>query len=294
MNYRHAYHAGNFADVVKHTLLLAVLRGLQAKEKGLLCLDTHAGRGAYDLEQAARGARLNRIAEWPDGIGRVATAATRPEPVQAFWEAVGAFRQERSIADGPARVAQLYPGSPWLLRAALRPQDRLQLAEFHPEEAAALRTAFFGQRRVRVEETNGYLLIRAALPPLERRALVMIDPPFEALDEFAQVARALAEGLRRLPGGTFVVWYPLTERAGHEAFLADYARDHRTPAWTVELEVAGPQRELSLRGCGVLVVNPPWRLDTQLHETVAWFAEHLGQGAGARAALRWQVAERDA
>lgn len=289
MNYRHAYHAGNFADVVKHTVLLAVLERLQRKDKGLLYLDTHAGRGDYDLGLAMHGLRLERAPEWPDGIGRIEAAAAPPLPVANFLQAVTQYRESLRDSDG-----RRYPGSPRLVAAALRPQDRMLLAEKHPAEAEVLREAMFGTRRSRVEEVDGYRLMRGALPPLERRALVLIDPPYEAADEFTVLEDAVAEGLRRLPNGTFTLWYPLTVRAGHEEFIERYRKAAPAPAWTAEVTVGGPDFPRTMRGCGLLVINPPWQLDEALSETVEWFGRTLAQAPGAAGGLRWIVAESGA
>jgi 23S rRNA (adenine2030-N6)-methyltransferase len=154
-----------------------------------------------------------------------------------------------------------------------------------------LRTEFQALPRVRVEATDGYTAIRANLPPRERRALVLIDPPFEAVDEFALIQAALDEGLRRLPGGTFAVWYPLSERAGAERFLARWQESKETPAWTAELAIVGEDSPLRMNGCGLLVLNPPWQLDRELKPTLDWLTQTLAQSPAARSGLRWLVPE---
>lgn len=284
MNYRHQFHAGNFADVFKHTLLLELVRRMQAKEKGFLFLDTHAGRGAYDLAAAERGDTLARRPEWPDGIGRIerTDAASRPSAVSAYLDAVQSFRGERD-------PALHYPGSPWLVLQAMRPQDRMVLCERHPEEHAVLAAQMEGRRRVRVECADGYGALRAHLPPLERRALILIDPPYEAADEFDQVRLALSEGLRRLPGGTFAVWYPLTERADSVAFLERLATASFPATLVTELLLADDREPLKLRGCGLLILNPPWRLDAEIGPVLPWLASTLARGPGARGMMRWLV-----
>lgn len=296
MNYRHQFHAGNFADVVKHALVLAVWRSLQQKPKGLLFLDTHAGRGSYDLALAARGDTLAREPEWPHGIGRIEATAPgeRPAMVQAYAAAVQAFAARAAPSPGDAddeAAPRPYPGSPWLVAMALRPQDRMVLCERHPEEAAALASGFARSPRVRVEATDGYAAVRAHLPPRERRALVLIDPPYEATDEFDQVERALREGIRRLSGGTFLVWYPLTERARVDAFFDRLSGRSLPPTLIAELTVAGPASPLKLKGCGLLLVNPPWRLDRELAEVLPWLATTLRRAPGGEGSLRWLVPE---
>ena len=258
MNYRHHFHAGNFADVFKHTLAIAVLRALQQKEKGLLVLDTHAGRGRYDLSGAAQGDRLARTPEWPEGIGRVEAAATGggtkvPAAVRDYWGLVAACRAELGEA--------AYPGSPWLWRALRRAQDRVVLAELQAAEHAELDAGFHAPPAVRVEAVDGYNAVRAHLPPKERRALILIDPPFEAAEEPARIAEAVGAGLRRLPGGTFAVWYPLTARVQPDGLLARLERETLPPTWTAELTVRLIEPGTpGMSGCGLVVINPPWRL----------------------------------
>lgn len=296
MNYRHHFHAGNFADVFKHTLAIAVLRALQQKEKGLLVLDTHAGRGRYDLSGAAQGDRLARTPEWPEGIGRVEAAAGAakkdgtkvPGAVREYLRLVAACRVEGGGAGGAA-----YPGSPWLWRALRRGQDRVVLAELQPAEHGELDAEFHAPPAVRVEAVDGYNAVRAHLPPKERRALVLIDPPFEAAEEPARIAEAVGAGLRRLPGGTFAVWYPLTARAQPDGLLARLERETLPPTWTAELTVRLIEPSTpGMSGCGLVVINPPWRLAEEFAPTLAWLGEVLRQERGGAAELRWIVPER--
>ena len=198
MNYRHQFHAGNFADVMKHALLVQLMRAMQKKEKGFLLLDTHAGRGRYDLAAAATGDSLARKPEWPDGIGRLASCADLPDGLAEYAALVREFDRR---AGNSAEVPRYYPGSPMLAQALARPQDRLVFCEKQPAECARLREEFQFSPGTEVRETDGYAAIRALLPPPERRALVLIDPPFEAQDEFAQIGRSLGEGLRRFVSG---------------------------------------------------------------------------------------------
>jgi 23S rRNA (adenine2030-N6)-methyltransferase len=283
VNYRHHFHAGNFADVWKHVLLLATWEALQRKDKGLLYLETHAGRGLYDLGQAGQGDRLARAPEWPLGIGRVRAAANPPPVVTRYLAAVDACA---------AQYAGAYPGSPWLVTRALRPQDRAVLAEWQAEEQALLAQNLQGRPGVRVEHRDGYGCPRAHLPPPERRALVLIDPPYETGDEIGRVEVALRESLARLAGGTFMVWYPLTPRAGVEPWLARLRQDRAgPPAWTAELVVARGPEAPRMPGCGMLVINPPWQLDQELAPALRWLAEVLALDTQADSRLDWLVPE---
>lgn len=289
MNYRHQFHAGNFADVMKHALLMQLLRALQKKKKGFLFCDTHAGRGSYDLRAAAQGDSLLRKPEWPNGIGRLWTGEPIPAVVRDYLDLVRGFDRERGNS---GEMPRFYPGSPWIARILARPQDRLVLCEKHAEEYAALADEFQFATHTSVRNTDGYAAIRAVLPPREWRALVLIDPPFEAQDEFAQIAAALREGLQRLENGTFAVWYPLTERAKVDAFFTELAALKLPPTAAFELTIAGEQSGLKLRGCGVAVVNPPWQFEQTAGTLLATLAEQLQQDAGARSETVWLVPER--
>lgn len=292
MNYRHQYHAGNFADVAKHVLLVELVRALQQKPKGFLYLDTHAGRGAYDLAAAAVGDSLARAPEWPEGIGRVWGEPNLPATVAEYVRVVRGFDRAHGNLEATVRF---YPGSPWIARLLARPQDRLVLCEKHPGECAALcddmGRAAAGPAPV-VREMDGYEGIRAVLPPSERRALVLIDPPYEAQDEFAQVADALREGLRRFPSGVFAVWYPLTERARVHEFLAAIEGIRPPPTLVAELAIAPDGSARKLKGCGLVIVNPPWRFDANALAALQFLAPVLGREPGAAARITWLVPER--
>lgn len=294
MNYRHQYHAGNFADVLKHAVLLHLLGALQAKDKGILYLDTHSGRGGYDLAAAASGQTRTREPEWPNGLGRLLARLDLPSPAADYVAAVREFdAAARSRAgDGSMGAPRFYPGSPRLAQARLRAQDRAMFFERQPDEAAALVAEFDGLRRVSVQTLDGYTGVKAALPPPERRALVLIDPPFEAADEWARIVTALGDGLARLPGGTFAVWYPLTARAKVDAFYRQLlAIPALPPCFTVELLIGGEAAGLKLWGCGVLVINPPWGSAKPLDALARWLAPVLAQAEGAAGGVHWLVPE---
>jgi 23S rRNA (adenine2030-N6)-methyltransferase len=288
MNYRHHFHAGNFADVMKHALLVRLVRAMQRKEKGFLYLDTHAGRGGYDLEVAAQGDSLARAPEWPEGIGRLWNRTDLLEPLADYVQQVRTHDRHHGNVTAEPRF---YPGSPALVQALMRSQDRMALCELHPAECNALTEAMQLGYRVTVQHLDGYIAPRAMLPPPERRALVLIDPPFESQDEYGRIATALREGLVRLPGGVFAIWYPLTDRARVEAF-ADRLRAMRLPPTAVfELAVAGEQAGLKMRGCGLVIVNPPWQFEPEVMPAMQVLAGVLAQGPGAEAHCHWVVPE---
>ncbi|MCU0758139.1 MAG: 23S rRNA (adenine(2030)-N(6))-methyltransferase RlmJ [Steroidobacteraceae bacterium] len=259
MKYRHAFHAGNFADVHKHVTLVALLLALARKDKGFLFVDTHAGRGAYDLASAA----ARRGDEAAGGIGRFAPGTPTGEPeVDAWLEAVAAFRQERH-----ARHA--YPGSPLLALRFLRPQDRALLVEAEPGEHAELRREFRDLPRVVVEHADGHARAVAAMPPIERRALVLLDPPYEdTRGDFEQAAATAAALLERFATGVIAIWYPVKlERDTTRWIEALAARIAPRPLLAAELWVHPRDSRLGLNGSGMAIVNPPYLLDERMR---AW------------------------
>lgn len=285
MNYRHAFHAGNHADVFKHALLVRLVKALQRKENGFLVLDTHAGRGWYDLERAAEGDTHAREPEWPAGIGRLWDEGAAPAEMADYLALVRDFDRSRGNL-GPR--PRFYPGSPWVARLLARPQDRLGLWEMHPDECAALRAEFQGERRVGVQEGDGYVGVRASLPPPERRALVLIDPPYESPNEWSEALGAVREGLRRHAAATVAVWYPLTARAKSDEFLAQVG-GLGAPCLCAELLI-DPLSE-GLRGSGLAVVNPPWKVDGEAARIGDYLVARLGRAEGAAASVRWLLEE---
>lgn len=290
MNYRHHFHAGNFADVMKHVLLLRLILALQRKEKGFLYLDTHAGRGSYDLEAAATGDSLARRPEWPEGIGRLwSHAGDQPELPQPLGNYLTLIREFDRQAGNLSTTPRFYPGSPGIARAAMRSHDRLALCEKHPAECAALRAEFRDATGVSVHEIDGYTALRAMLPPPERRALVLIDPSFEAQDEVAQLVAALGQGLRRFPSGVFALWYPLTGRARVDELFAALRELKLPPAFAAELAIAGDHSSIKLKGCGLIVINPPWQFEAEVAPVLEYLAGALAQAPGGGGRIEWLV-----
>jgi len=271
MNYRHGYHAGNFADVLKHVALCELLRLLTGKDKKLFVLDTHAGAGGYDLASSL----ARRTGEAEAGIVRLAglPKGGMPAAVARYLAAVTAYDRKFGPAGGKPRR---YPGSPRLVRAALRPGDRFVACELHPKEALALKREFAGDRAVEVRQADGYKALKALLPPVERRGLVLIDPPFEAPDEYERLLRALRQGVRRFATGCYAVWYPIKDEAA-SAFAADLA-SFKPTVLEMQLEGIEPGR---LAACGLAVINPPWRFEEAMREALPWVATNLGPGVRA-------------
>ena len=268
MNYRHGYHAGNFADLLKHTALCELLRLLTSKDKKLFVLDTHAGAGGYDL--AADKAR--RTGEAEAGIVRLMaeSRAGTPGAVARYLSAVQAYDRKFGAAGGTLRR---YPGSPRLVRAALRPGDRFVACEKHPEEALHLKREFAGDRAVEVSQSDGYHALKSMLPPPERRGLVLIDPPFEATDEFEVLLRALRHGLRRFAIGCYAVWYPIKDEEAVRSFMVSLAD---MKPLVLELRLGRDVLPGKLAACGLAVINPPWKFEEAMREALPWIAARLG------------------
>lgn len=289
MNYRHHYHAGNYADVFKHVLLLQLIRAMQRKEKGFLYLDTHAGRGGYDLSVTSilpDGG--SREPEYPAGIGRLWGQATLPSVLADYVALVRRFNDRQGATEAELKF---YPGSPWIAKLLLRPQDRMALFELRPDDAEALDFAFARESRVTVQELDGYTGLKAMLPPPEKRALILIDPPFESKAEFTGILRGLGDALRRLPGAVIAVWYPITARARTDEF--HYAvREFATPALVAELTIAGEESELRMKGCGLLVLNPPWKVDQEVREVLPALKRFLQVDSGGSTRCLWLVPDK--
>jgi len=273
MNYRHAFHAGNFADVFKHAILSVALEILAAKDKPFVVIDTHAGAGRYDLSDA----RAQRTGEWRGGIGRLLEAPKRPVELKRYLDIVRGF--DRRLG-GTGEGLQHYPGSPRLVRAMLRPGDRLVACELHEQDGLALRREFAGDPHVEIKRSDGYAALKALLPPVERRGLVLIDPPFEATDEFAKVQRSLDQALRRFATGIYLIWYPVKDEAAVAAFKKYLVDAGVKRTLTAELQVA-PKRATGLVRSGVALINAPWPIDEALQKIGLYLAQTLGGRDGA-------------
>lgn len=247
LNYRHAFHAGNFADVVKHALLARLVEYLKQKPKAFRVVDTHAGIGRYDLS----GDEAQRTGERSAGIDRLsASSAWDDQLLLPYRQAVEATR----LRHGP----NAYPGSPLVARSLLRPQDRLSAYELHPLDARTLQEEFAGDYQVRATHLDGWLALGAHLPPKEKRGLVLIDPPFEETGEHERIVERVAGAWHRWPGGIYAVWYPIKQRDRRDALFRDLRESGMRNVLTVELLREPMSGEERLVGTGFVVVNPPW------------------------------------
>lgn len=288
MNYRHAFHAGNFADVFKHVLLGSLVAAMQRKEKPFLYLDTHGGRGRYDLAAADRGDSLERRPEWPGGIGRLWGLDEVPAPVARYLSAVRDYNKRSGVGDGSLRF---YPGSPVFAAGWLREDDRIVATEMLGEECTALRREIGGRVRTSVKVHDGYGALRAFLPPLERRALVLVDPPFEAMDEFARVEEGVREAMRRLPSAVIAVWYPITVRSPAQGFIEGMRLARIAPTLNISFPVHLEAAAGRLNGCGMVILNPPWRIEEEIGPSVKFLNGVLAREPGAVARIEWLVPE---
>jgi len=275
MNYRHAFHAGNFADVLKHATLARVLTHLSDKPAAFRVIDTHAGAGLYDLA----GPEASRTGEWRDGIGRLRDVSI-PSAVAALLAPYLDVVRDLST-DG----ARAYPGSPLLALRLLRPQDRLIACELEPTAAAALAAALGRDPRAKHVTLDGWLALNAYLPPKERRGVVLVDPPFERADEFSRLAHGIVNATRKWATGTYLIWYPIKERREPAAFVDALVRAGIGKILGIELDIGecGP----GLRATGVVVINPPWRLADEMRLLIDWLVPVLARGPGAAARVDW-------
>lgn len=279
MNYHHDYHAGNFADVLKHVVLARVLTYMKQKPKPFRVIDTHAGAGLYDLESAAAA----KTAEWKDGIARIFSAEL-PTPIaellQPYLDAV-------RVVNGAGLTH--YPGSPLIARYLMRDDDVLVVNELAEDEFRRLKSEFRRAKTTTVLNIDARHAVKSLLPPKERRGLVLIDPPFEDKNEFADLATAVDEALMRFATGTYLIWYPLKDEAAADRFVALATSKPGVDYLDVRLWVSKPFAGLGLTATGVLVLNPPFVLKSELETLMPCLEEHLAEGPGSRFVLQGSV-----
>lgn len=267
MNYRHAFHAGNFADVMKHALIVRIIAYLQRKDTPIRVVDTHAGIGLYDLTAD----EAERTGEWVDGIGRL----DRPfgPPVEMLLEPyrriIGAVRARHG--------ASTYPGSPAIVREMLRRQDRGVFVELHPSDNAVLNERFNAVANLKVMHLDGWTALHALIPPKEKRGLVLVDPPYEKPNELERLGAELLAALRKWPTGIFAGWYPIKDIAPVERLAAAVDERSTCPVLRLELLVDDPRDPLRLNGCGLLVLNPPYALREEAEILLPALAERLSR-----------------
>ncbi|RAS15228.1 23S rRNA (adenine(2030)-N(6))-methyltransferase RlmJ [Ensifer adhaerens] len=278
MNYRHIYHAGNFADVLKHAVLARLVTYLQQKEKAFRVLDTHAGIGLYDLSSE----EAQKTGEWRDGVGRLLEGELPLEIAAILAPYLSSIR-----ALNPGSELTLYPGSPKLARMLLRPQDRLSAMELHPDDYETLHRLFDADFQSRVTELDGWLALGAHLPPKEKRGLILVDPPFEKEGEYERLVDGLARGYRRFTGGVYCLWYPLKQGAPIKAFHEALKALDIPKMLCAELSVRSDRETTGLSGSGLIIVNPPFTLKSELDLLLPFLKTRLGRDRFASSRCFW-------
>jgi len=277
--YRHAFHAGNHADVFKHVVLVQLLRHMALKEKGVRIVDTHAGAGLYALDSP----QALKKAEYLQGIARLWARHDAPPPVADYLQPLRLLNPDGQL--------QQYPGSPLLARQHLRPQDQLRLFELHPADHQALQERLGADPGIELRQADGFAALKSQLPPPTRRALVLIDPSYEGHADYARVVETLRDALRRFAQGVYMVWYPVVSKPGAEALVQGLKK--LAPAgWLHARLVLQPTDALGfgLAGSGIVVINPPYTLHGQLQGLLPWLVQVLGQYPGAGHALEQRSA----
>ncbi|MDG9854428.1 23S rRNA (adenine(2030)-N(6))-methyltransferase RlmJ [Pseudomonas nitroreducens] len=278
MNYRHAYHAGNHADVLKHIVLARIFALMARKDTPFAYLDSHSGIGLYDL----LGNEASRTGEWESGIGRLWERDDVPELLQDYLEVVRALNPDGGL--------EFYPGSPELARRLTRPQDRVMLNELHPEDGRLLKVNMAGERRISVHQGDGWLLPRAFLPVSEKRGVLLIDPPFEQPDDLERCVTALDEAIGRMRQTVVAIWYPIKDRRQLKRFYQRLEKSSAPKMLRVELCVHPADTADRLNGSGLVIANPPWPLDEELRGLLPWLAQTLAQSEGS-SQVDWLIAE---
>lgn len=268
MNYRHSYHAGSFSDVVKHVFLTALVLHLEKKPTSFCYIDTHAGRGYYDLFSDA--ALKNK--EYASGIEKIIQQDKLPPIIKRYIDCVHRINNE--LSGTKYSSLRFYPGSPMIVRQLMRTHDYIVACELQPQEYQDLRATFSGDKQVAVHHMDGFLGLKAFLPPREKRGLVLIDPPYENPDEFTRIAHSLPTALKRWASGLYIIWYPIKERRQTDLFTRTLQHLVPDPILMLELTIY-PDIPNHLNGCGLAIINPPYQFETTAQEILPWLWKAL-------------------
>lgn len=263
MNYLHSYHAGNFCDVVKHICLIALIESLKRKNTPFCYIDTHAGAGMYDLFSEFS----EKTKEYENGIEKIIQHNNPPDLIRKYLQIIHILNNK--LTHSKMSSLRYYPGSPQIAREIIRPHDRIIASELHPNEYRALKNNFLGDTQVAIHHMDGFLGLKAFLPPKERRGLVMIDPPYEDPDEFMHIARLLPIALKRFETGIYAIWYPVKEQSHVDKFYDTVKKNINNPVFTIELTIY-PDIPHHLNGCGMAIINPPFQFDDTMKNTLPW------------------------
>ncbi|MGM7529389.1 23S rRNA (adenine(2030)-N(6))-methyltransferase RlmJ [Proteus mirabilis] len=279
LSYRHSFHAGNHADVLKHIVQTLIIESLKEKEKPFLYLDTHAGAGRYQLTNA----HATRTGEYLEGIARLWQQEEVPELILPYLEAVGSLNTSDEL--------RYYPGSPLLAAKLLREQDLLMLTELHPTDFPLLRTEFSRDKRVRVCREDGFGQLKSKLPPASRRGFALIDPPYELKQDYSAVVKGIVEGYKRFATGTYAIWYPVVHRQQIKRMLKELEATGIRKILQIELAVKPDSDQLGMTASGMIVINPPWKLASQMASILPWLHKTLVPEGTGHALVEWVVPE---
>lgn len=279
LSYRHSFHAGNFADVLKHLVLIKILEHLNTKDKPFCCIDTHAGAGDYSLDSDY--AQKNR--EFDNGIGRLWSLDTLPEAVSDYVKVIKAFNQTDKLT--------IYPGSPLIIQHYLRQQDHLFAHELHPTEIEFLKLAIKRDRRITLQHTDGLKNTLGLLPPKTNRGLVLIDPSYEIKSDYDTVVESLFKFYKRFAHGTFALWYPVVDRTRNDQLEIAIKESSLKNVQLYELGIKPDTLEHGMTASGMIVINPPWKLTEQLRNTLPYLADTLGADGKGHYRIETLVAE---
>ncbi|MBC3621847.1 23S rRNA (adenine(2030)-N(6))-methyltransferase RlmJ [Vibrio metschnikovii] len=278
LSYRHSFHAGNHADVLKHIVQSLILNALQQKETPFVYHDTHSGVGRYDLTHEWS----EKTGEYKQGIGRLWLQADTPAEIDSYLEAVKALNQGEEL--------RYYPGSPRIARAHLRAQDRMVLSELHPSDYPLLEQEFARDRQVAIYKQDGFARLKASLPPKERRGLVLIDPPYELAKEYRDVVQAIAQSHKRWSTGIYAIWYPVVNRCDIEDMLDGLANLGIRKILQIELGVAPDTNQRGMTASGMIVINPPWKLESEMQTILPFLKQAIAPATG-HFKVEWVVPE---
>ena len=279
LSYRHSFHAGNHADVLKHTVQSLIIESLKEKEKPFLYLDTHAGAGRYQLS----GEHAERTGEYLEGIARIWQRDDIPEELAAYMSVVNHFNRNESL--------RYYPGSPLIARQLLREDDKLHLTELHPSDFPLLRSEFQKDDRTRVSRSDGYQQLKAQLPPLSRRGFILMDPPYELKTDYQDVVKGIQEGHKRFATGTYALWYPVVMRQQIKKMLRDLEATGIRRILQIELGVRPDSDQRGMTASGMIVINPPWKLEQQMNNVLPWLLKVLVPSGTGHTTVKWVVPE---
>ncbi|WP_368925238.1 23S rRNA (adenine(2030)-N(6))-methyltransferase RlmJ [Proteus mirabilis] len=279
LSYRHSFHAGNHADVLKHIVQTLIIESLKEKEKPFLYLDTHAGAGRYQLTNV----HATRTGEYLEGIARLWQQEEVPELILPYFEAVGSLNTSDEL--------RYYPGSPLLAAKLLREQDLLMLTELHPTDFPLLRTEFSRDKRVRVCREDGFGQLKSKLPPASRRGFALIDPPYELKQDYSAVVKGIVEGYKRFATGTYAIWYPVVHRQQIKRMLKELEATGIRKILQIELAVKPDSDQLGMTASGMIVINPPWKLASQMASILPWLHKTLVPEGTGHTLVEWVVPE---